>query len=496
MRKKIIGIMLIILGCLLVFNIYKVEAAFSGELDPENYITLPSRINVKNGKGTGTITLSSSASSYSISYQKVDITASQFKSIQDKGKEINDYITANSNPTPENQSAVLARINTLKSEFYALLPNYTNSWKTTTNTSNNVELDFGTFTGTANFVLWVKIENGTNTYYDMDVYSTNISQTQTPEGSGSSESGIKFKLKKDEGTALAFVEVSNLTKNEGSYYNLFITANSSKPNVTYSSDEAIFLEYDSNSKTFKSGNVSKYVELNQDLYATIIEKKANYTEEMITFGNKLERYEEPKYANAFHATHMVENYTQLVTLFTHSSENPRKMQIKIGKITDTSILQKIKSQDSSGFAGLLSFAKTNNGIYDKVFEANNESFIEYISSTTEGKQVINLTGLQNDAYYFLYIKTLDEDGKYISQEAVTLAQASVRSDYWGMFFYGSDDFKWADFGTGNTGKVPDGTTAPGKLPQTGINTIIYGTLSLILISGATIYYIQYRKNNF
>ncbi len=43
---------------------------------------------------------------------------------------------------------------------------------------------------------------------------------------------------------------------------------------------------------------------------------------------------------------------QIVTTFTHASENDRKIEIKVGKITDKTILNKLKNNDSSGFSDL------------------------------------------------------------------------------------------------------------------------------------------------
>ncbi len=90
---------------LLFMNLYTVKA-FSGELDPENYITLPSTIRIENKVGTGTINLSSSASGYTLSYQKVDITESQLNSMVAKNKEANEYIEENNKILKEKQENV------------------------------------------------------------------------------------------------------------------------------------------------------------------------------------------------------------------------------------------------------------------------------------------------------------------------------------------------------------------------------------------------------
>ena len=82
--------------------------------------------------------------------------------------------------------------------------------------------------------------------------------------------------------------------------------------------------------------------------------------------------------------------------------------------------------------------------------------------------------------------------KYISNEAVTLATASVINDEeWYMFFYGADDFKWADFGTVSG----DNTMASGILPKTGTSYIMI-TIAGVVIAGGIVAYKKYKKYNF
>lgn len=548
MKNKIIaGMILIILNITIALPLCRVKA-YSGEIDPENYITLPSTIWIENKVGTGTISLSSSANGYSISYQKIDTTKSTLDNISNKLDEINKYIEA-SNKTIKEKEANLTtlqneynelatggtateeelkiakdkydeayaeyeeyfnnaktEVSKKQSEYLALIPNYTDSWKKTTNTSDNVQLDFTNYTGTAHFILWVKIENGTNTYYDFMGYSSEIKEdkpTEEPDdntnnGEWTDFSKAKFDLKKD-GISSAIIEVSGVTPKEESFYDLLITPNNSKPNVTGDiSAKRITLSYDNNNKTFKTtdtAEVAKYVELNQDIYVSIVERR-NSIDNVVTYGNKLERYAEAKYSDAFHATFMTYDTDQIVTTFTHNKENNRKIQIKIGKITDQEILKKIKNQNSSGFADLMSYAKSNSGIYNQTVSSDkDDSFaIEYNAgnSSNKGNSVINLKGLENEAYYYLYIKTDDENGKYTSNEAVTLARASVHdAEKWFMFFYGSSDFKWANFGNTEV----DNTVAPDRLPQAGVNSILVVVTSVIAVGGI-IAYRKFKKYNF
>ena len=333
------------------------------------------------------------------------------------------------------------------------------------------------------------------------IANSSTAEEENPNIEWTDFTNAKFELKKY-GTSQAIVEISNVSAKSESNYYLFITSNSNEPDATSASTEKINLDYDSDNQVLKpiaTDQVAKYVELNQDLYVSVLEIEPNGNEKIVTYGNKLERFAEPKYTDAFHATFMTDESDQIVTTFTHSNENDRKLQIKIGKITDTSILQKIKNQDSSGFSNLLSFARNSEGMYDEILDVDGLYNIEYSSNSYTQKPAIELSGLQDEAYYFLYVKADDEYGKYIEQEAVTLAQADVFSDAWFLFFYGSDDFKWADFNDVNvdsgTNNIVDNTIAPGKIPQTGLHVIL--ATSIVAFTGVGIFsYIQYRKNNF
>ena len=341
---------------------------------------------------------------------------------------------------------------------------------------------------------------------DNDDNSTNGEEDTQSNEDWTDFSNAKFELKK-KGVSGAIIEISGVTKNENHSYYLFITSNADKPSVsTTDTENNFFLGYDKNSNSFKTlddDQVAKYVELNQDLYVTVLEKSGlNYN--ISTYGNKLTRYSEPKYNDAFHATFMTDDADQIITYFTNSGAYNRKIQIKVGKITDISILQKIKNQNSTGFEELLSYAKSNSGIYDQTVDAdkNDRYALEYNAGEgeTTGNKVIDINGLEDEEYYFLYVRTDDENGKYVSNEAVTLAQANVHnSNSWGMFFYGSSDFKWTDWETNSGGGKTDpgdDSVVPGTLPKTGYEYVAYGGIILVVAVSGFIAYKKYRKYNF
>ena len=550
MKKKVIIAILVIIMMLANVNINKVEA-YTGEIDPENYITLPYSITIKDKVGTGTISLSSQVSDYTISYEKIDTTKQVIDNLQAKSKEASEYISEESTKLEEKEKEVKAlqeeyskvleetpedetKVNEAKekyetayneyneyyenikteyekiyNEYLDMIPTYKGNWKQTTNGSNNVQLDFSNATGKVYFILWVKITNGTNTYYDVEGYSSEI-KTETSTGSGSSGNENKtddennnstkaqFTLKKD-GTNKAIVEVTGITPKKDSNYYLVITQNSDEPNIEKNDENKISLSYDEESKILRTNDgekVSNYVELNQDLYASLIE--SGYPEDnILQYGVKLDRFAEPKYSDAFYSTFMSYDDDQIVTNFTHSSENNRKLKIKIGKITDTAILRKIKDQDSSGFADLLSYAKSNSGIFDQTLDSiSSGNYNISYDTNSDTSKVIKLNGLEDGAYYYLYVQSDGENGKFTSNEAVTLAQSSVYANgAWYMFFYGSSGFKWADFGNaGESGS--DETVAPSqKLPQTGAYSCVAFIVGAIAVVGA-ISYRNYKKNTF
>ena len=608
MRKKIIVLMILIAFCVSILSIFCNVEAFSGELDPKNYITMPLSIMLSNGVGSGTIRVSSSASSYSISYQKVDMSESKYQEISNKGTEIDKYYNESkktlyekeakantlyqeyntlqksgtateeqlteaynkakeaSNEYNEYVNTVNANLKKMNQEYYALIPNYTNSWTPTTNTTDNVQLDFKNYSGKIYFVLWAKIDNGTDVYYDMTIYSSKVDRNETISISKTSASikinetlqltassstsskitwtssdtsiatvdsnglvkGIKegyavitakgsektatctitvdqngewtdftnakFELKKV-GTSSCNLEISNVIPKSNSLYYLLITSNADKPKITSDTEKKkISLTYDSDNKKFYSHELEEYVELNQDLYASVIEE--NKDKEVVIYGKKINRYSEPKYNDAFFATFMTNKKDQIITKFTYSGKADRNVQIKIGRVTDLSIIKKIKNEDNSGFESLLSLAKSNDGIFNKNVEIkkDSKSDVSYDANKDSNEEdLIKLDNLQDGAYYFLYVKVDDENGKYITQEAVTLAQGQTYPGGWSMFFYGDNNLKWPDYE--NT-KQEDDSTAKGELPQTGVQATVIISLIVIFTGVGVFSYRQYRKNSF
>ena len=306
------------------------------------------------------------------------------------------------------------------------------------------------------------------------------------------------------------LKISGLAPREENEYYYVITSSNKKPEVSMTRYGNIDIE---NTKEIKHLNVNKdnnyifantlnkYVELNQDMYLWVFEtaKLENtysvkegeniiYSTKLMVEGQKLDKPELPKLNLIIKEMTMNGNYenvedsTYINFLFPSGVEN-RKFKLKIGKVTDDSILKKIQNNDYSGIVELLSYAKNNDAIYTADLTTTTICMYSKGATLFNGRSL-----LQNKAYYFIYVEFDDEQGKYCPIEGVTLAQAwlSQEKQWWTMCAYTSSDFQWNNLSSTDT------TVANSRIPQTGtkIITVVF-TISVIM--GVSIF--CYKKYN-
>ena len=213
-------IVLVLVTILLAFST-KVNA-YSGEIDPNDYITLPIGIMVKGNMAEGDVLISSLAGNdYSLYYQFLKLTEAQFNEIidkvsiysekmknvraeyeeqiiteknkVDKAKEDYNTINGDSSKTAEEKKNAkqeyerIAKeyneklneldtkceqdIEQLMQEFLSYVPTFNeNDWIQTTN--KTIETDISEFAGKVYLLAWVKLVNPTGTYYDYSLYAT------------------------------------------------------------------------------------------------------------------------------------------------------------------------------------------------------------------------------------------------------------------------------------------------------------------------------------
>lgn len=273
-------------------------------------------------------------------------------------------------------------------------------------------------------------------------------------------------------------------------------------------DTLDYLQVNAEEKYLYTRKLSEYTELNQDLFLWVIETSRieesyyntdgdniYYATKFVVEGKKIDRAKLPQ-LNLILQSFTIgywpstsysdsNNYTHINFNFPTATSN-RKFTLKIGRVTDNSILTKIKNNDYTGITDLLLYAKNNKAVYSERLTTSSEAYFKSDTTLFDGRKL-----LENKAYYFIYVEFDDENGKYIPVEGVTLGQAwfSSTSDSWDLWAYTKSDFQWDNL-TSTYTPTSDPTTAPGILPQTGTNALI--VIFLILATTVT-GVILYRK---
>jgi len=315
------------------------------------------------------------------------------------------------------------------------------------------------------------------------------------------------------------LKISGVSPSEENSYHYIITPNNTKPTLSFTSygsldtdivTDAKYLSVNSEENYIYARNLDKYVELNQDLYLWIIEDvqlEADYaagessyishSTKFVAEGIKLTRPELPQLNLILKSLSIwggensanTEEYSSINFRFPTAVEN-RKFKIKIGKVTDNAILQKIQNNDYSGITSLLTYAKNNSAVYTADMTTTRPGHFSADKALFDG-----ISLLQHKAYYYVYVEFDDENGKYYPIEGVTLGQAWIANSgkYWDLYAYTAENFEWNNLSSTpvepDKKEEPDNTVASGKLPQTGVELGIV----LIIISLLSVSVFVYRK---
>lgn len=155
-----------------------------------------------------------------------------------------------------------------------------------------------------------------------------------------------------------------------------------------------------------------------------------------------------------------------------SAITDRKMQYKIGKITDLNLLKKFKTNEDQAFKELYEYALNDKGL--------TQGSLTGMYKEADFNPANKIT-LEKDGYYYAYLKMDDENGKYYPIDDVAIYQENSGTCL--------VHFAFADMNFNST-ELEDSTTSGTKYPNTGKIAIGIGIVVLI---GAT--YVLYRKNN-
>lgn len=333
-------------------------------------------------------------------------------------------------------------------------------------------------------------------------------------------SKAKYELLFDYSTDLKISNIKPKDKNTNYYY--IITAENKKPTIYKRSNggldsektkEADYLGINVEKNYLYSLNLDKYIELNQDLYLWVIEDVGldeSYTEngenyisrstKFVVEGQKLTRPQLPQLNLILKSVTISGGkkdelkYSSINFNFPSATEN-RKFKLKIGKVTDKSILQKIQKNDYRGITELLTYAKNNKAVYTKDLTTTQRNWYRAEAALFDGFKL-----LDHKAYYYIYVEFDDENGKYYPIEAVTLGQAWNNSSnvWWDLLAYTSEKFEWNNLSSSYTDdkkeevkeetkeEVKDDTIAKDKLPNTGMRMALI--ISILGLAGTTVFF--------
>ena len=327
--------------------------------------------------------------------------------------------------------------------------------------------------------------------------------TKPGEYTWTDASKIKMSLTKVETTGKYYDVVLNITgleKNKDYYF--YVVSGTTKPTVTTETNGRI------NNATFSiTGNQNTeikktlrkdMIEKNGDIHVWIYETQkdtiniGNVVNECIVLGTKMQRPIQNKLGSRM-LCYFFSNYTSSYVYEPVQEHENRKINLKIGTVTDQSILRAIKNGDADCLTKLLNYAKS----------AKSPTYTGTIGVGSNEKSITGNMKLVDQQYYYVYMTLEGENGTYYPVEDVSLYQARIGEEIGkNLWDYLDSNFKWnlsdeepnKPSGTQKPADK-DNTTATGKLPQTGINTVIIILAIGVTIVGAVVGARKYKEYN-
>ena len=340
-----------------------------------------------------------------------------------------------------------------------------------------------------------KVENGV-----VSVSLANIKLTQTVIANESSSSGESETDSKWTDFSKATYEWSDYTETdhrspsltikgvnlENTYYFYMSHNKNDNPDLSKLGEDLDYWKLISSNGKISATNLTSYLETNGDIYIWIAEVQ-NRESNIVVNAKKIERLEQLPLTKRI-VGYFGDELAGGIFCYEPYTSTERKINIKIGKMTDNTILKKLKNNEVNGISDLLDYAKKTNALVEETF------------SFGDNPTIPTTVKLENGAYYYAYFELEDENEKYYPVEDVELYQASIsennvklinRTDRNFVYNIQDNDNNNDD---NNDNNVNDNTVSPDKLPQTGINTtvgIIIGVLIIITI-GVAYKVVKYR----
>lgn len=211
------------------------------------------------------------------------------------------------------------------------------------------------------------------------------------------------------------IEKSGLNKLDDHNYFEYIT-HTAEPPVELTEEKYDFWTDD----TRLSGlYIDKYLEENGDIYYWLYEEQMNYEtgkyeQKLIVEAKKLERPALNSLGQRM-TGYFFDDHS-LISVYEPVSDD-RKVNIKIGKVTDTALLRKIKNNEINAMSELMDYAKKSTALTN----------VTLLASLNKQKSITHDFNLENGAYYYAYYEIDDENGKYYPIKDIELCQGRINS---------------------------------------------------------------------
>ena len=224
--------------------------------------------------------------------------------------------------------------------------------------------------------------------------------------------------------------IENVTEINTHRYYTFITNTATQPKLELEDGRI----QNATQQSLGNINLSGIFEKTGDIYLYVCEEQISYDsgeiEHKFLLSSKIERPAQKNFGSRMKA-YFFSDYTSTFLNEPHDSNNNRNINLKIGRITDNSILLSIKNNEKNALSKLLSYAKSAESIYTgKIALGKSETITTNIN-------------IEHGSYYYVYMVLDDENGTYYPVEDVSLYQGLVGETVGkNLFDYLDDQFKW------------------------------------------------------
>lgn len=304
-------------------------------------------------------------------------------------------------------------------------------------------------------------------------------------------SNTTIKLEAESGSRTNFdIKFENCLLKENNEYYVHISHNSDENIILKDSDDVYNNSFSKGNRIWQTtlntfsnkvnGNdsISNLFAEAGDIYITVCEIDYNTKiPKIVLESEKIERLGELPLTQRIEAF-FFEDYTSTFCWEIYGA-NERKVNYKIGKVTDLELLKSLKNGEVSAFQKLMEYAKKADSMGTGTVKLGKD------------KTITDKLNLIDDEYYFVYLELDTEEGKYYPIEDVSLYQALVSEDSGikNLCSITDKDFKWNLDDEQVKDDKKDDTIAKDKLPNTGINVII----AILTVSILTIMLVSLKK---